>query len=81
MGPQLLEGETTTGPDGFTDMKLYASAEREPLCPRSMKEVEIVDEVYYRIDTDRNADGITHTAFGLGSPTGPYTVDNYGRPL
>jgi hypothetical protein len=57
------------------------TARREPLCRCAMSCVEIVDGIYYRVDTHRSPDGITHTAKKLGPIGGPYTVDQYGRDL
>jgi hypothetical protein len=66
MGPMALPGQPQC------DGKNWDQIKREPLCPCAMSYVEIVDDQYYRINTNRSADGITHSATLLGPIGGPY---------
>lgn len=72
MGPQLLPGETTTGADGYTDLALYATAKRYPVCPCAMQFVEEVEGRYYAIEEHRAGGRIEHIVTDLGPVGGPY---------
>lgn len=73
LGPQLLPGETTTGPDGYTDLNKYANAKRYPFCPCMMQTVEEVDGVFYSVERiEQPGVPVQYVAHWIGVVGGPY---------
>lgn len=73
LGPQALPGQPKNIGTNWDEIKRY------PACPCSMSYYEIVEGNFYRIETHRSPDGITHSATLYGPVGGPYLYDEYGR--
>lgn len=72
LGPQLLPGETTKGPDGYTDVKLLATAKVYLDCPCGMRMIEEVNGKFFRIEVDFGVPSPDYSATYIGEVGGPY---------